>query len=603
MAVCVLVWRFFFLDADSAKFIQEHFGFWMMVVVLGLWLAQWSKVSREVKWDKVRNYLIENRWALPVVALGALFLQVHEPRQLRVVHDEPMHLATAKLMFEEGRVAAVSRTHFLDGEPVYTGVLPVVRMFLFPTLLAIVHALLGYDVDNIFLINGLLGICLLFLVYEVGRRLTSRRGGVLAVLLLAGLPLLAQNVTSGGYDVLNLVMILGFFLSLQRYMLRPGAEGLDLMLLTGLLLAYSRYESIVYLLLAVLAAAIKWSFEKKIQLTPLAVLSPLAIWPCLTANVIIWSDPAFTLAHMREDGAGFFDVRFWTSNLAEAVYYMFSIDRGSTNSLILSWLGGISLTILLVATAGRIIRSGWTEIRSARVVMVMFSLVALGIYVLVLTNFWGRPTESSATRFILPLMLVMALAVPLALQEFRRPREFTNLALISAFLFILTYSASVSSKARKTREMDAAAAYKWFLAEAEKMGNKGRVLYAAPSSLYLANHGFPSVPTAAIAMSEDKAALSLEAGIYDEILIMDLVSFDPVQRVWRRPPTVVIPAGVELKLVSKSQLTDGFEVRMLRFVPPEQPAEGSEAGAGKSQLRTQFESKLEWKRYRLSILP
>jgi hypothetical protein len=49
-------------------------------------------------------------------------------------------------------------------------------------------------------------------VYTLGRMLAGRVAGWLGVVLFAGLPLLSQNATGGGFELINLVMILATLL-------------------------------------------------------------------------------------------------------------------------------------------------------------------------------------------------------------------------------------------------------------------------------------------------------------------------------------------------------------------------------------------------------
>src|SRR5690606_10626692 len=189
---------------------------------------------------------------------------------------------------------------------------------------------------------------------------------------------------------------------------RPGGQGLNLMLSTGVVLALCRYESILYLLVAVSAAVWKWRREEGVTLTWAAVFSPLAIWPCLTANRIMFGFEQFLLPDLRPDGGGFFGLHYWPNNAAQAVYYLFDFDLNSTNSVALSALGVLGLLVAPVALVGRLRRR--EPVTTTDAVFVVGSLFCTGIYLFVLTNFWGMPTQSAATRFILPLSMMMALA-------------------------------------------------------------------------------------------------------------------------------------------------------------------------------------------------
>lgn len=589
--------------------LQEAFGFWMMLGVVCLWLGSALRGLRSPGAKPFSIQALDRREisALVLVLGCGVFLHVHEPHRVRVVNDEPAHIATSMIIFEEGRVAIPGRTHFLEDEILHTTFLPTIRMYLFPALLAVLHAMSGYRVENVFVLNGLLGFSLLFLVYFAARDLSGRRGGVLAVLLLSGLPLLAQNVTSAGYDVLNVVFLVGFFISVVRYVRSPGSAGMDLMVLTGVLLAFCRYESALYLVVAVGAAGWKWWSEREVTLTWLSALSPLTLWPCMAVHKIMWSDESFTLANLREEGAGFFDVRYWGGNTAEAIYYAFNFDRSSTNSVLLSALGGAGLLVFWVALTGMVRRRDAAVSRAA-VVFAFVSALAAGLYAFVLTNFWGMPTESSATRFILPLMVMMALAAPAAWSIICPRRTIPGVLIVGTGIFALTVTGGSSGKAIQTRTMTASRAYNWFLEKAEERRDSGlNTLYVAPSSLLLAVHKIPCIPSGVLEATLEKVELCLEAGIYDEVLLLDIRSQSAeweAREAGGRPPKLVpIPGRALVEEIDSKQLSGGKSLHLLRLKIRPRKEDDPEAGVERPDIRTDFATIRERSRYRLSLLP
>jgi hypothetical protein len=158
-AAALLVWRFYLLDATQARSTQALFGFWMVLAVVCVWGSRaWRDLrspNRATDWGR------QDGVPLMIVLACAVFLQIHEPHRLRVVNDEPAHIATSMMMYEEGMVAAPGRTHFLDDEILHTSIIPTIRMYLFPTLLSLLHAVAGYRVETVFILNGYWGYCCL----------------------------------------------------------------------------------------------------------------------------------------------------------------------------------------------------------------------------------------------------------------------------------------------------------------------------------------------------------------------------------------------------------------------------------------------------------
>src|SRR5581483_8667631 len=102
--------------------------------------------------------------------------------------------------------------------------------------------LTGYRVANAFVVNSLLLPLALGLAFVIGRQLAGWRGGLLAALLLGTLPLLGQNATGSGMELLNVVMILATLALGAHYLAAPDEPRLAAFLLSTVLLAQSRYE-------------------------------------------------------------------------------------------------------------------------------------------------------------------------------------------------------------------------------------------------------------------------------------------------------------------------------------------------------------------------
>src|SRR6185436_2307184 len=100
------------------------------------------------------------------------------------------------------------------------------RPLFFPFLLSLVHDVGGYRPANAFILNGILSFVFLGLVFVTGRMLAGRVAGWLGVALFAGLPLLAQNSTGGGFELLNLVMLLATLLLGVRFVERGDEPSL-----------------------------------------------------------------------------------------------------------------------------------------------------------------------------------------------------------------------------------------------------------------------------------------------------------------------------------------------------------------------------------------
>jgi hypothetical protein len=254
------VWLFALISAVSGAtgFVLVPDRFAQSVVVdTGYWcvLAAFILFVRSL-WDTFRGDLAAIRdsglrgfdWAsLAVVALGGTVLIVHESFGFKVVMDEVMLVGTSMSMHLSRSVLTPTRGSDFQGAFVVLGGIMDKRQLFFPFLLSLLHDITGYRPENAFVLNGILTFIFLAMVNTAGRKLAGRMAGWLGVALFAGLPLLAQNATGGGFELLNIVMILGSLLLGARFIERRDDASFTAFCYSAMLLTQVRYESAIFL--------------------------------------------------------------------------------------------------------------------------------------------------------------------------------------------------------------------------------------------------------------------------------------------------------------------------------------------------------------------
>ena len=116
------------------------------------------------------------------------------------------------------------------------------RPAFFPYLLSIIHTLLGYRPENIFLLNLIFGILSLFFIYYLIQLIWGKLWGISGLILLASYPLFILYTNSGGFEVFNLFCSLVFFLCCYRFIEKPDVIRAELLILFIPIIGQSRYE-------------------------------------------------------------------------------------------------------------------------------------------------------------------------------------------------------------------------------------------------------------------------------------------------------------------------------------------------------------------------
>jgi hypothetical protein len=427
----------FWLVPDQAAigFVSKA-GFWFVLAAFAIFLrALWQTLGDEVRAWSWRTI----DWvSVGIVALGGVVLLVHETFGFKIVMDEIMLLGTSMSMHLDKTVLVPVRGNDIQGTFAILDGMMDKRPLFFPFLVSLLHDLTGYRPANAFVLNGALAFVFLGLVCLLGRQLAGRIAGWLGVVLFAGLPLLAHNATGGGFELLNLVMILATLLLGARFVEERDPPSLTAFCFSALLLAQVRYESVIFLVPVALLVLWVWLRENR------AVLS----WPVLFAPLLMIHYPMqhriFDLrASAWELGSkpGYEKVFSFAyvfhgptasdpGNLQHALNYFFAKASEQPNSIVLSALGCLAIPFFTLLVIKRL-----RALAAEPPVIVATTLFALGFaaqFVLLMCYFYGQFDDIVIRRLSLPTQLGMVIAVLAVLPQF------ANAAVARALLGLAT---------------------------------------------------------------------------------------------------------------------------------------------------------------------
>lgn len=445
-----LVLGFFTLSADQSLQFMIYGGYWAMLLITALFGLSLFRLVRADREHWSGWWRGAPRWPLVLIGGCGLLLLVHEDYGFKILMDEAMLLGTSMSLHFEKMALVPMRGHDIQGAFQILGGELDKRPLLQPFLVSLLHDFTGYRPENVFVLNTLLTFVLLGLAYACGCRLAGRGAGAVAVLLLTTLPLLAQNATGGGFELLNLVMILSTLLLAMRWVERRDAGSQEALVLSAVLLALTRYESVLFLLPVALLILWIWWRERRPVLSWTVVFSPLLLVPYALHNRVFRArESAWELASQP----GYerpFSPAYVPDNLAHALNFFFDTTGEQSNSLLLAVLGFVALpffVLWMVRTLPRL-----HTVAPAQAALAVFALGFAAHTALLMGYFWGRFDDPVIRRLSLPLNLWLVLAIIAVAAEFRggpaRWRVLAGLALAGLF------GASLPSMARHDYSLD-----------------------------------------------------------------------------------------------------------------------------------------------------
>lgn len=449
-AILAVVLGFLTLPADTALRWVINGGYWVMLGLTVLFGWSLLRLWREDPAGPGELIRRKPRWpALLVAGCGTLLL-VHENYGFKILMDEVMLLGTSMSMHLDKSAVVPMRGHDIQGAfQLMAGQLDK-RPLLQPFLVSLIHSVAGYRPENVFVLNTVLTYVLLGLGHLLGSRLAGRGAGAVVVILLTSLPLLAQNATGGGFELLNLVLIAATLLLGMRYLARRDGASLDAFGLAAILLANTRYESAVFLLPVGLMILWVWWQERAPRITWLLVAMPLLLLPAA------WQNKVFSVRSSAWELGGqpgyeqVFSSAYLPENIGHALNFLFSTTGEHSNSPVFSLLGCLALPFFALWCVKRLGRL--RETPPAPAALALFALGFAAHTLLLLCYFWGKFDDPVIRRLSLPLHLTFALAVvTVAAELIRGDRGWRPLAAIVGVGF---FAYSLPAMARHDYSLD-----------------------------------------------------------------------------------------------------------------------------------------------------
>ncbi len=381
-------------------------GYYYMLGLFALWVFFACRVA-QARREVWRGWLRRPGWVGVALAVATAFVLWADTYQHKVLFDEYVLQATAWHMHATKEIGTVVRAYDLFGtwQPIDTFVDK--RPYFFTFLLSLVHDLTGYRIANVFVLNSALAAAFLAMTYWFARQLANRVGGLLAVALLATLPLVGQNATGAGMEMHNLAMLLFTLCAALLYLRAPDLDRAALLSLSAVLLAQSRYESVLYVGPVALVLLLGWWRAGRMLLPWSAVAVPLLLVPYAWQSRVVTATPL--LWQLREGETARFSFAYLGRNLTGAVNFFFNIGPKLANSWYLSLLGFVALGWSVFAAARWLRAHPRTLPPPGALVTFLFGAGIAGNLTLLMFYYWSELDDVIASRFALPMCLLLAL--------------------------------------------------------------------------------------------------------------------------------------------------------------------------------------------------
>lgn len=541
----------------SLRLVVTQGYWWTLVTVLVAGYSYWRLVPPG--WKPVRPQVA----TVVVIGLVSLCWQGQETFGFKILSDEIVLAGTAQNMHLDRDVGYGVRATDVRGPfEILQSVLDK-RPLLFPFLVSVVHDITGYRVANAFWFNAVLGVVLLSLVHGLALRLTGIRwAGYAAVLLVGGIPLLAQQAAGGGFELLNLTLLVAWMRLAIEFLDKTDANRMNAFVMTAVLLACTRYESLLYLPVTALVVGLGWWRAGKLTITPVLCAAPVLVLPSLwlqdtfEANAARWE--------LQSKGADtVFSMDYLPGNLGHAMAHFFSIDGYQPNSPIFAALGLLALPFFLLWSI-----QVWRGPRQAQPGDMAVAWTSLGLWAasgLMMVYFWGQYDHPVIHRLSLPTQLLMLTAILVVAGRMLPKREVVWKGLTAvAVAAMVMWSLPTMARNAYGRSYTPGLAYAWRAHFLEQIADR-QVLVIDRDTQFWITQKISATPVAQAELRREGIAFHLRNRSFSDIFVFQTVSFSEETGVETIDPADVLSPAFELEPVAQVRLSVGQVARISRL--------------------------------------
>lgn len=524
-------------------------GYYYIGGLFALWVHFGCRVAGDRR-EVWQQWLWRPGWVGAALVLATAFAVWTDTFRHKVLFDEYVLQGTAWHMHATKEIGTPVRAYDFAGTWLAIDAFLDKRPFFFTFLVSLVHDVSGFRLENAFALNvGLAAVCL-GLVYWLVQALTGRRGpGLLAVALLATLPLFGQNATGASMELHNLTMIVFVMAAGCLYLRAPSADRVAFLVLAAVLLAQSRYESVLFVAPVAAVIALGWWRAGRILLPWPAIIAPLLLVPYAWHSRIVDTKPV--LWQLREGDTGRFGWQYLAGNLEGARNFLLATTPGQPNSIWLTVLGFAGLgwaTVRLIARWRRppVERAA---LPSAGPVLALMGAGILANLGMLMFYYWSRFDEPITARFALPLCLLLVFAgawLVHALDVRRWPAS--RVAALGLAVWLLVFAAPAYARRLYTAQNLVMREIEWELEQMQRQPGPVLVITSKATMPYLL-HRISAINTPVARTRAAQIAWHLRLGTFRGVYVAQVV----------RPTSGRGEAGIE----PDDELPPGFKLQPL----------------------------------------
>jgi hypothetical protein len=541
-------------------------GYFYILGVVVLWLALLRRVIARAS-GHWRETLSPPGPLLVAWLACSIFAAASDDFAPKVLFDEHVVQGTAWHLHATKEIGTPVRAYDVAGSWTAIDVYLDKRPYLLPFLISLAHDLTGHRPLNAFILNILLAAVCLGLTGWIARRLTGSRGAsALAMALLATTPLFGQNATGSGLEMLNLALIATLAVAAILHLQTPDdPDRLSLLAVTAVLLAQSRYESVLFAVATAGVIMTGWWKRGRLVLTWPLLGVPLLFVPWAWHSRIVDARPQ--LWELREGDTARFGWRYVSGNLEGAWNFFQSVAPDQPGSLALVLLGCAGALLLV----RRILSQRASPLPAAAVGVAWVGFGVAVHFAVVMFYYWARLDEPVTARFALPSLLMLALLAAAVVRLSPLPGAFALRTSFAVwFLWLAAVGGPVFAQRLYTTRNLVRHEVEWELDRVRSRAGPVLVITSKATLPYILQR-VSAVNLSVARLRGAELAWHMERGTFREVLVTQVVRPTAAAGNPAIDPSCVLPGGFKLEPIERKRFGARW-IQLSRLVSVQLPA-------------------------------
>lgn len=564
LGLLLLVACYFCTSVDDARSVVRYSGYWFTFFVSVGFITY---LYRVVRTTAPRLRALKRSVFIAILlswGVGAFLLFAHATFGPKVMMDDAVLESTARNLHESRQVYVTTYGRSIENQfTPFDGYLDK-RPWFSPFVISVMHDFTGYRVSNPYIVNAIIGVLFLGLMHLLGWQIAGFKAAVLLPLLWLTIPLFAQNATGSGMDILNLFMLAVTLLAAIRYLQKPSYESEGMLCLSGVLLAYTRYESVLFCGFVLLIVCIGWVRSGRVFLSAGTILSaPLLIGLALQQKFFAETEALWELNEGAVKPFGFENV---AENTPRALNFFFHMGDEMGNSLLVGVLGLIAMIFLLVRLP-KLLRNE-SAMSCVAVPLGLMAVFLCGHLLVILCYHDGALDRLFASRFALPFYLLLTYSLVLCLNLFSSVQLIWRAVYALTLIYLIGFALPNNAKGVFNHRNYVVRELQWIETVIDSKV-PSRALLVDSYGVYWALRDIPALSQAVVLMSAARIVEEVEGGKFSEIIIIDRRESHIIDGAIVLDPSEFESVHFELELIEQAsfkpfQITQVYSVTNVR---------------------------------------